>query len=143
CLSIPARERQSYPHAEQRNSPSRSIPVPDTFFIVITTVFLTLFLCSLTGYALARMRFPGRKFVLYAVLATTMVPFQVLLMPLFIVTLRLGLVDSYAGVILLVAVNAIGIFLMLQAFGTVPPSRMPPASMTAATSRSTPAPCYR
>ncbi|SVA62856.1 uncharacterized protein METZ01_LOCUS115710, partial [marine metagenome] len=35
--------------------------VPDTFFIVITTVFLTLFLCSLTGYALARMRFPERR----------------------------------------------------------------------------------
>jgi putative chitobiose transport system permease protein len=92
----------------------------NTFFIAITTVFLTLFLCSLTGYALARMRFPGRKFVLYAVLATTMVPFQVLLIPLFIVTLRLGLVDSYAGVILPVAVNAIGIFLMRQAFSTVP-----------------------
>ncbi len=92
----------------------------NTFFIAITTVFLTLFLCSLTGYALARMRFPGRKFILYAVLATTMIPFQVLLIPLFIVTLRLGLVDSYAGVILPVAVNAFGIFLMRQAFTTIP-----------------------
>ena len=92
----------------------------NTFFIAITTVFLTLFLCSLTGYALARMQFRGRGVVLYAVLATTMVPFQVLLIPLFIVTLRLGLVDSYAGVILPVAVNAFGIFLMRQAFTTVP-----------------------
>ena len=92
----------------------------NTFFIAITTVFLTLFLCSLTGYALARMRFRGRKVILYAVLATTMVPFQVLLIPLFIVTLRLGLVDSYAGVILPVAVNAFGIFLMRQAFTTIP-----------------------
>ena len=92
----------------------------NTFFIAITTVFLTLFLCSLTGYALARMRFPGRQAILYAVLATTMVPFQVLLIPLFIVTLKLGLVDSYAGVILPVAVNAFGIFLMRQAFTTIP-----------------------
>ncbi|MBT4097928.1 MAG: carbohydrate ABC transporter permease [Gemmatimonadetes bacterium] len=92
----------------------------NTFFIAITTVLITLFLCSLTGYALARMRFRGRKFILYAVLATTMVPFQVLLIPLFIVTLRLGLVDSYAGVILPVAVNAFGIFLMRQAFTTIP-----------------------
>lgn len=118
--------------------------MPDTFYIAITTVFLTLFLCSLTGYALARMRFSGHKFVLYAVLATTMLPFQVLLMPLFIATLRLGLVDSYAGVILPVAVNAICIFLIRQAFSTVPrTSRMPPASMAAATSRFTPASCYR
>jgi putative chitobiose transport system permease protein len=92
----------------------------NTFFIAITTVLITLFLCSLTGYALARMRFRGRKFILYAVLATTMIPFQVLLIPLFIVTLRLGLVDSYAGVILPVAVNAFGIFLMRQAFTTIP-----------------------
>ena len=92
----------------------------NTFFIAITTVLITLFLCSLTGYALARMRFRGRKFILYAVLATTKVPFQVLLIHHFIVTLRLGLVDSYAGVILPVAVNAFGIFLMRQAFTTIP-----------------------
>ena len=49
-----------------------------------------------------------------------MVPFQVLLIPLFIVTLKLGLVDSYAGVILPVAVNAFGIFLLRQAFTTIP-----------------------
>ena len=92
----------------------------NTFFIAITTVVLNLFFCSLTGYALARMRFRGRQVILYCVLATTMVPFQVLLIPLFIVTLRLGLVDSYAGVILPVAVNAFGIFLLRQAFTTIP-----------------------
>ncbi len=92
----------------------------NTFFIAITTVLLNLLLCSLCGYALARMRFPGRKTILYIVLATTMVPFQVLLIPLFIVTLKLGLVDSYAGVILPVAVNAFGIFLLRQAFSTIP-----------------------
>ena len=92
----------------------------NTFFIAISTVVLNLFLCSLTGYALARMRFVGRQVIFYAVLATTMVPFQVLLIPLFIVTLKLGLVDSYAGVILPVAVNAFGIFLLRQAFTTIP-----------------------
>ena len=72
------------------------------------------------AYALARLRFAGRQFIFYAVLATTMVPFQVLLIPLFIVTLKLGLVDSYSGVILPVAVNAFGIFLLRQAFSTIP-----------------------
>jgi putative chitobiose transport system permease protein len=92
----------------------------NTFFIAITTVLLNLLLCSLTAYALARMRFAGRQAILYIVLATTMIPFQVLLIPLFIVTLKLGLVDSYAGVILPVAVNAFGIFLLRQAFTTIP-----------------------
>jgi putative chitobiose transport system permease protein len=92
----------------------------NTFFIAISTVVLNLFFCSLTGYALARMRFAGRQVIFYAVLATAMVPFQVLLIPLFIVTLKLGLVDSYAGVILPVAVNAFGIFLLRQAFTTIP-----------------------
>ena len=81
---------------------------------------INLVLSSMTGFALARMKFAGRQVILYAVLATTMVPFQVLLIPLFIVTLKLGLVDSYAGVILPVAVNAFGIFLLRQAFSTIP-----------------------
>ena len=92
----------------------------NTFYIAIATVLLNLFFCSLTGYALARMHFRGRQAIFYCVLATTMVPFQVLLIPLFIVTLKLGLVDSYAGVILPLAVNAFGIFLLRQAFSTIP-----------------------
>ena len=92
----------------------------NTFYIAIATVLINVFLSSMTGFALARMHFRGRQFILYAVLATTMVPFQVLLIPLFIVTLKLGLVDSYAGVILPVAVNAFGIFLLRQAFSTIP-----------------------
>ena len=92
----------------------------NTFYIAIATVLINVFLSSMTGFALARMHFRGRQFILYAVLATTMVPFQVLLIPLFIVTLKLGLVDSYAGVILPVAVNAFGIFLLRQAFSTTP-----------------------
>ena len=92
----------------------------NTFYIAIATVLINVFLSSMTGFALARMHFRGRQFILYAVLATTMVPFQVLLIPLFIVTLKLGLVDSYAGVILPVAVNAFGIFLLRQAFATIP-----------------------
>ena len=92
----------------------------NTFYIAIATVLLNLFFCSLTGYALARMHFRGRQFIFYCILATTMVPFQVLLIPLFIVTLKLGLVDTYAGVILPVAVNAFGIFLLRQAFSTIP-----------------------
>jgi len=92
----------------------------NTFFIAISTVLINLTLSSMTGFALARMQFAGRQLILYAVLATTMIPFQVLLIPLFIVTLKLGLVDSYAGVILPVAVNAFGIFLLRQAFTTIP-----------------------
>jgi len=92
----------------------------NTFYIAIATVMINLVLSSMTGFALARMKFAGRQVILYAVLATTMVPFQVLLIPLFIVTLKLGLVDSYAGVILPVAVNAFGIFLLRQAFSTIP-----------------------
>ena len=72
----------------------------NTFYIAIATVLLNLTCCSLAGYALARMSFRGRQAIFYCILATTMVPFQVLLIPLFIVTLKLGLVDSYAGVIL-------------------------------------------
>jgi len=90
------------------------------------TVLLNLILSSLAGYPLARMNFRGKRIIFFAVLATIMVPFQAIMLPVYLITLKLHMVDSvnnfmgYLGLILPFAVNAFGIFLMRQAFLKIP-----------------------
>lgn len=90
------------------------------------TVFLNLLLSSLAAYPLARMNFRGKKFVFFAILATIMVPFQAIMLPVYLITIKLHLLDSvnnvmgYIGLVMPFAVSAFGIFLMRQAFLTVP-----------------------
>ena len=87
---------------------------------------------SLAGYALARLKFPGRKLVFGLVLATLAVPGVVLLIPRFLVLKQLSLFDSYPGMILPIAMDATGIFLMRQFFLQVPESLEEAARMDGA-----------
>lgn len=82
---------------------------------VVYTVLSSL-ISAMCGYALAKYRFRGRRLLLGAVLATMMIPFQVLLVPLFQMMASLGWVDTYQAVILPFLANSFGIFLMRQAF---------------------------
>lgn len=90
------------------------------------TVLLNLILSSLAGYPLARMEFKGKKIVFFSILATIMVPFQAIMLPVYLITLKLHLVDSvndtmgFIGLVMPFAVSAFGIFLMRQAFMTIP-----------------------
>lgn len=90
------------------------------------TVLLNLILSSLAAYPLARMEFKGKKIVFLSILATIMIPFQSIMLPVYLITIKLNLIDSvnnfmgYLGLILPFAVNAFGIFLMRQAFMKVP-----------------------
>jgi putative chitobiose transport system permease protein len=84
------------------------------------TVALNLLLCSLAAYPLARMTFPGRETLLALIIATIMIPFQVVMIPLYILAVNLGLRNTYLGLILPYLTSAFGIFLMRQAFQSVP-----------------------
>ena len=92
---------------------------------VLVTVLATLgriFFDSLAGYALARMRFTGRRAVFATVLAMMSVPGVVLLIPKFLVLNQLGIYDSYVGLILPLVADATGVFIMKQFFESVPVS---------------------
>lgn len=80
----------------------------------------SVFLCSLAGYAFARYRFPGRNVLFVLVLATLMIPFQVIMIPLFLIVSKLGMYDSYAGLVLPKIAIAISIFMMRSAFAVLP-----------------------
>lgn len=92
--------------------------------IVVATVITLgrVFLDSLAGYALARLRFPGRRAVFWGVLSVLAVPGAVLLIPRFLVLKELALFNSYPGMILPIVADAAGIFLMRQFFLQIPVS---------------------
>lgn len=73
-----------------------------------------LIFCSMLGYALAKLSFPGKKIVFALVMGTLMVPGMVTFVPLFILVANIGLVDSYPGLILPFLVSPFGVFLMRQ-----------------------------
>lgn len=90
------------------------------------TVLLNLIFSAMAGYPLARMEFKGKKITFFAILATIMIPFQAIMLPVYLITLKLNMVDGvnniagYMGLILPFAVSAFGIFLMRQAFLGIP-----------------------
>ncbi len=93
------------------------------FNSVFVSVFITvgrIFLDSLAGYALARLRFPGRKMIFGFIIATLAVPSVVLLIPIFLVLKQFGIFNSYEGMILPMLADVTGIFLMRQFFLQVP-----------------------
>ena len=86
----------------------------------LATVAGNLLFCSLAAYAFARIRFFGRDVLFVVLLATLMVPFQVILIPTFLIVKQIGLVDSVGGLIMPNLCSAFGIFMLRQFFRTLP-----------------------
>jgi multiple sugar transport system permease protein len=90
---------------------------------LIIAVFVTagnLFFNTLAGYALARIKFPGRGLLFAIVLAVMMVPGQVVMIPVYIMLANWGWIDSYWGFTIPFMVSSFGIFLMRQFFLNLP-----------------------
>src|SRR4051812_42025921 len=92
----------------------------NTFFVSATVTVIALFFHSMAGYALARLRFPGRDAIFLAMFATFLISLPVIIVPLFVLARALGLLDTYAGLIIPSIFNAFGIFLLRQFYLTVP-----------------------
>ncbi|MBI4278477.1 MAG: carbohydrate ABC transporter permease [Armatimonadetes bacterium] len=92
----------------------------NTAYIAGMGIGLNLLLCAMAAYPLARMSFPGRDLIFYALLATLMLPGHVGLIVNFVTMMKLRLVDTYAGVYLPSAVSVFGIFLLRQSYLTIP-----------------------
>lgn len=86
----------------------------------ILTVILNLLFCSLAAYPLARLNFKGKDLIFALVIATIMIPFQIVMIPLYIFAVQFGLRNNYLGIILPNLASAFGIFLLRQAFQGVP-----------------------
>lgn len=83
---------------------------------------ISLLFDSMAGYAFARMRFKGSKVLFSIILLTMMVPFQIIMTPLYIEVYKFHLLDSYLGLILPRATSAFGIYMMSSFFEGLPKS---------------------
>jgi multiple sugar transport system permease protein len=92
----------------------------NSLIVTLAAVAGNLVFCSLAGYAFARLRFFGRDVIFIVLLATLMVPFQVTLIPTFLIVQHLGLVNSLGALIVPNLVTPFGIFLLRQFFRTLP-----------------------
>lgn len=92
----------------------------NTVIVSASAIVSHLILCSLAGYGFARLTFPGRNFGFLAVLATIMIPTQLLMIPTYIVFSRIGLIDTLGAAIVPWLASAFGIFLMRQFFLSLP-----------------------
>lgn len=91
---------------------STLVAIAVTAFQIITS--------ALAGYALARLKFWGRQWLLLVVIATLVIPFQLLVIPIFLVLKWGNMINTYWALILPTAVNGFGIFLLRQYFQTIP-----------------------
>lgn len=86
------------------------------------TVLGNLLFCSMVGYALAKLDFPGKRLLFTLVMVTLMVPGVVTFVPLFVVVAKLHLINTYAGLVLPFLTSPIGVFLMRQFIRSIPDS---------------------
>ena len=92
----------------------------NSLIVTVAVVFLTLFTSSLAGYIFAKYQFFGMNVLFVLVLSTIMIPFPVLMIPTYLILVKLGLIDSLWGLIVPSGVNAFGIFLMKQFIESLP-----------------------
>lgn len=92
----------------------------NSVIVAILTVSINLIFCALAAYPLARLSFPGRDGIFTAIVSTIMIPFQIVMIPLYIFTVQVGLRNTYLGIIFPSLASAFGIFLLRQAFLGVP-----------------------
>ncbi|MBB4122440.1 carbohydrate ABC transporter permease [Martelella radicis] len=92
----------------------------NSVIIAGTITLLHVLFDPLIGYVFAKMEFPGKRFMFVSLLATLMIPFFIRLIPLYVMTAEMGLLNTYPGLILPFAMSAFGIFLMRQFIMPIP-----------------------
>ncbi|HIJ65450.1 MAG TPA: carbohydrate ABC transporter permease [Candidatus Hydrogenedentes bacterium] len=92
----------------------------NTFALATMTMVCNVAFDCMAGFALAKMRVPGKKYVVVGLLITLMVPFEALMVPLYLVVTKLGLANTFPGIVLPGAASAFCIILMRQFFLSVP-----------------------
>jgi multiple sugar transport system permease protein len=86
----------------------------NSLFVSLSVVALQLFTSSLAGYVFAKYEFAGKNVAFSFVLATLMIPFQVLMLPSYLMLVKIGLIDTLWGLVIPAATSAFGIFMMKQ-----------------------------
>lgn len=103
-----------------------SIPIfrmlGNTLIFAGSTTIISILFDSMAGYAFARMNFKGKKVIFSIILLTMMIPFQIIMTPLYIEEYKMNLLDNFLGLILPRATSAYGIYMMTSFFQGLPKS---------------------
>jgi len=94
--------------------------IVNSLIVSVTVAITTVLLGSLTGYGLAKFRFRGRNVIFIMIMATMMIPFEAIMIPLYMAVMKLRIQNTYVGLILPFLVSAFGIFQMRQYLSTFP-----------------------
>ncbi|HLZ08558.1 MAG TPA: carbohydrate ABC transporter permease, partial [Chloroflexota bacterium] len=99
---------------------SATVAVANSAIVAVLTTFATVFICTLTAYPLARMEFPGRNLVFGIIVGSMMVPGVITIVPLYLLMVKLGWLNSYQALIVPSIASAFGVFLLRQFFLSLP-----------------------
>lgn len=121
----------NYLHAWQYTNFGRELL--NTLIMSLAVTVAQVLTSSMAGFALARIRFPGRQALFVGFIATLIVPFQVIALPIFVLMADLHWINTFGALIVPTCVNAFGIFLYRQFFRTIPESFEEAAMLDGAT----------
>ncbi|CAN5134088.1 carbohydrate ABC transporter permease [soil metagenome] len=123
-FSYPPKLLPSHPTLQNFVTVAKTIPVwryaSNSFVVSTASAVMNCLFGAMAGYALARMQFRGRALVFWSFLATMVIPFEVIMVSVFLTTRSLGLVNTLVGVILPTSVSGLSILLMRNAFQALP-----------------------
>jgi ABC-type glycerol-3-phosphate transport system permease component len=105
----------------------------NSVFVTTAAVLLCLFLSATAGYGFAKYKFRGNNVLFTIVLATIMISFEAIVVPLFILVRQMGMSDSYLGLIIPESLTAFGVFMMRQFFYSLPDDYIESARIDGAT----------
>lgn len=94
--------------------------IGNSLLISVSYTLITLLSSSMAAFAFAKLKFPGNNLLLKCYLATMMIPTQVTMIPLFVIMNKMGLIDSYASVILPSIFRPFAVFMLVQQMRTIP-----------------------
>lgn len=107
---------------EAWNSANFPLMFLNSIIVALAVSFGQIFTSALAGYAFARFQFKGKKIIFSILLATLVIPFQMIVIPIYLMFNKAGVLDTYWALILPNIANAFGIFLFKQFYSTIPVS---------------------
>lgn len=122
--TLPIKIFPKFPQLGNYRSVFEIVPFASSYLnsIIVSTAITSIVVItsSMAGYSFAKLEYPGRDKIFSAILATMMVPFFLLCIPLFYMVNKINLIDTHLGLILPFSVSAFGIFLMRQGSMSIP-----------------------
>ena len=109
---------RNYPEAWMSENFTRNLI--NSLIVLFAQVGIQVFFPSLAGFGFAKHNFPGKEIMFVIILGMSLLPLQIIMIPLFVIVKQLGWINTYPGLILPISVNAFAVFFMRQFITSIP-----------------------